>query len=435
MYNEYYDIDKLKSQSNFCPLPFIHINAGVAGIYRPCCNSEYKLRYDETLNDSELCIEKVSIQDAFFSPEMVSIRQSFKDNQKHEACDVCWRNEKTGVFSARIGYLGVPFHIESKPTLSYIDMKFDNKCNLSCKMCDPSSSDQIWETVDLFEKQNLELPNHLRYVNIDKKRQSWRNQKNRNYFIEDKKKYILEIINNINFNKFTNPFILKVTGGEPFISKAFLELLDDIPEDKKKFITLKITTNGTKFTKIIFDKLKNFNFVQITLSIDGTGKFYEYIRYPFTFSKLNERITLLIKEILVNKLDNFSITISSLVTSYNFTNLWAVSKYAEYLTKMLGKKIDITYDFNARPYEKNDANICVLPNSVIQEGVNNFIKYVNNDYITNMFINYSQNHKQVDIDRQIRFKKTLINFDKIRNQNYKKVMPQSFLNWIESLPL
>ena len=48
-------------------------------------------------------------------------------------------------------------------------------------------------------------------------------------------------------------------------------------------------------------------------------------------------------------------------------------------------------------------------------------------------INFSKNYTEPKIERQHRFKQTLLNYDTIRKQNYKDVMPSVFVDWIENL--
>ena len=430
-----YNVEKLINQTNFCPLPFIHVNASVTGYYRPCCNSEVKFRYDPVAKESSFTTENASLQEAFYSKEMTEIRQYFLQNKKHPACEVCWRNEDKGIFSARKSYKNSSMYrkmLKDRPYLSYIDVKFNNKCNLSCKMCDPNSSNQIWKTVNYYIDKNLDLPQHLYYsVKIKGKtlKESAKIKSKRNFFVENKTKDYLEILK----NKGCNFLILKITGGEPFLSEDFIHILDNLTIEEKQRIHLKITTNGTKFYKNILDKIKNFKEVNFTISIDGTENYYNYIRYPYTWSKLNDRILNLIDFIKINKINNWFINIACLVQSYNFTDMHNVYKYKLYLDTLLEKQVYITYDFNVRPTASNDANISVLPYFVIEEGVELFKKNVQDPNLINMFNNCLKNHMGPDLKRQQRFKQTLINFDKERNQDFRKVMTKKFINWIDNI--
>ena len=58
-----------------------------------------------------------------------------------------------------------------------------------------------------------------------------------------------------------------------------------------KNITLMITTNASKFVKRILDKLQHFKKVELTVSVDGHGAVYDYIRYSYTWDveRQNER--------------------------------------------------------------------------------------------------------------------------------------------------
>tara|TARA_B100000424_G_C22945450_1_gene503241 strand:- start:6600 stop:7895 length:1296 start_codon:yes stop_codon:yes gene_type:complete len=429
-----YNLKKLISQTNFCPLPFIHVNCSITGYYRPCCNSEEKFRFDPIIQTSDFTIENTSLLEAFYSKEMYDIRKSFIENKKHTACNVCWNNEKLGFKSARKSYTTSNQYMnlmQEEPFLSYIDVKFDNKCNLACRMCDPNSSNQLWKTVDYFFQKKLNLPAHIYLILKGEKKgliKTAERKKNRNYFVEKKTEGILQILRQTN-SKF---FVLKITGGEPFLSKNFLYLLDSLDKKEKEKIYIKITTNGTKFYKNILNKIKDFKRVDFTISIDGTEKYYNYIRYPYTWNNLNKRVTNLIQYIKLNDL-NWNINLACLVQSYNYTDMHNVYNYKVFLESLLEKNICLTYDFNVRPKKYNDANICVLPKEIIKEGTELYLEHVKDKNFTQLFKNCYNNHEQVDIYRQKRFKNTLLNLDNERNQDYKKVMTQKFVKWIDSI--
>ena len=71
---------------------------------------------------------------------------------------------------------------------------------------------------------------------------------------------------------------LKVTGGEPTITKEFFRLVDYAVENGySKNINLYVTTNGTRFTKDFLKKLSSFKQLFFSVSCDGFGETYEYI--------------------------------------------------------------------------------------------------------------------------------------------------------------
>ena len=73
---------------------------------------------------------------------------------------------------------------------------------------------------------------------------------------------------------------MKVTGGEPFLSKSFLKFIDNLYQwDFCKNITIVIYTNTTFVPKIKFIKaLEKFKSVSLQLSIDSVGKRNDFLR-------------------------------------------------------------------------------------------------------------------------------------------------------------
>ena len=60
--------------------------------------------------------------------------------------------------------------------------------------------------------------------------------------------------------------------------------------DPSYYGQLMITTNASKFVKRILDKLQHFKKVELTVSVDGQGAVYDYIRYPYTWDQWKGRM-------------------------------------------------------------------------------------------------------------------------------------------------
>lgn len=288
------------NSSTFCVLPWMHINGSVGGGYRPCCNSESYFNFND---------DNTSIKQAFESSEMNEVRQYMAEGKEHPACDVCYSRERNDGLSFRHTYTVDKFKDFVDPTedekIKYLDLRFDNTCNLACRMCDPSSSNLLENTIEWYQDQNLNLPNHW-------KKFSKIRQKDNTLISSKRKQYVIEILPNVRE--------FKVTGGEPFISKDFLEVLDyAIEKDYAKNIRLLITTNGTKFVKSVLDRLKYFRALDMNISVDGCNETYDYIRYPFTWNKWSERFREFIdfcNDSKLYKVKDFRIRTSTIVTSY-----------------------------------------------------------------------------------------------------------------------
>jgi hypothetical protein len=75
---------------------------------------------------------------------------------------------------------------------------------------------------------------------------------------------------------------LEIVGGEPFYVKQWHQIFEELIEtDRAKNISVNLSSNCTLFFGDLLEKMaKNFKFVGIGLSVDGTGSEYEYLRHP-----------------------------------------------------------------------------------------------------------------------------------------------------------
>lgn len=131
---------------------------------------------------------------------------------------------------------------------------------------------------------------------------------------------------------------LDITGGEPFLRKDFLELIDGLSNLKesnlKKIRSLAVTTNGfltdriLEFTEKIVAILhqKGMDLVMV-LAMDAIGEIHEKIRnYKDAWTKVNQTIQGL-KEIR-KKSNNIIIGLKTTVLPLNVDQLESISSYA-----------------------------------------------------------------------------------------------------------
>ena len=383
----------------FCIMPWTHQNVSLPDVYKPCCNAH--IGYNISTKDT-------SIKDAFYSDEANKLRQQLSNGEKPIICNACWSKEDIGIESYRQSFNEIFKDLLSdKPTLKYIDVEFDNVCNLQCRMCTPHNSDQIWKTVDLLTDAGLELPSGLA------------GYKRSQYYQAEKKQYIKDmLIEGID--------IFKVTGGEPFLSKDFLEIVDfAIEKDFAKNITLKITTNGTKFSKTILDKFKHFKGIDMNISIDGFGKVYDYIRYPFSWPRLEKRMIQL-------KDYNFNIEFSCVVLAYNWLNLDQLI-----LSCKRHSNNDINFNFALLPYN-SELNSKYLPDHILDLGLERF--KATKHYQVKDFENFVAYHKANRMSpnqlerKNYKFFTTTINYDTVREQSYKTLDPV-LVTWLNTFKI
>ena len=141
-----------KLSKTYCPLPFMHSHASASGRFKPCCNSDviasWKYRSTE-YNYSEW----------FVHPEMEQLRNDLLNGVKNKMCDVCWSQEDIGDDSHRTRYIRRFKDTDiNNPKITYLDLKLSNECNLACRMCDYTQSNQIYKDMLEMEEKKIPLP-------------------------------------------------------------------------------------------------------------------------------------------------------------------------------------------------------------------------------------------------------------------------------------
>lgn len=396
-----------------CPMPFIHVNPSVAGYYRVCCNSPHQIDMDPVKKTSPTTVKTKSCKQVFDN-QIKNVREQMLKGERPIECKVCWDVEDKGARSMRQIYKSAKSYMDlvdyDNPALRYLDIKFDNNCNLECRMCDPSSSKKHWNNFEHYIENDIPLPymwQHLFTKGVD----HWEHKRDRDYNQDLKKQYILEVLPTLR--------ILKVTGGEPFMSKDFYDILTyTIKHGYAKNLTIKITTNGTKFIKKYLKLFEHFKTVRITLSIDGTEKIYDYIRYPFTWSKVKGNIHKLAFS------DNIEFQASCIVSVYNWLNLSDIFKIFKDLDKW------IFFDINCRP-NVSELNIKNLPNHLLEEGL--MLLNKSYPYYDDIEKNVKTYFNKQDHKTQKKMKETTVIFDQLRNQSYNDFLHPKLTDWLNTI--
>lgn len=233
----------VKQNTAICALPWIQEYKTLGGSVGPCCQGE-------TLRPGE------SIQD---------VRDAMIQGKKHRACQICYKTEKDSGWSYRIqqttdwiAKFGTPD--VAKPSVEYIDVRFDPTCNLKCKTCGPYAS-TLWQK-EKGIKQEVQYHNKDYFKNVDKK-------------------------------------ILKkvyLAGGEPTYIKSYLEFLQELHEVNPDCEVI-VNTNLKKLPdawKEIFVKFENMT---VTCSCDAIEDLATYVRYPIGWEEFEENVKFVSKNV------------------------------------------------------------------------------------------------------------------------------------------
>ena len=366
----------------------------------PCCfigGWSQQNSFDEK-NELLHNLDKKTPQEVFDSDTYKKLRYDGLNNIKNPLCTVCWDLEEKGITSSRF-YSQDSFH-EEDGTLSNMQIKLDNNCNLGCRTCNPSNSSFLEKDLKYFNDNN---------INIEDFKQGKTD-------IRDSKVYDW-LLDNTHKLK-----ILSITGGEPFYSKKFYNIIDRyIETDNAKHTKIVVHTNGTLFNKRIIQKLNKFKKLQTSISIDGVDENYEYIRFPMNFLKLEKSI-----KTLLSTSTNLDFVVICLVMScLNFNFLKQHEEWCK-----------LTFKTNFKIFYSE------LWNRTQGTSINNLNKKLLKIAIKDA---ESLDEKYSDKDRAINFYKTALNeyffnknkmlkeiisFDKSRNQNFKDFLDPMLVDWL-----
>lgn len=270
--------------------------------------------------DKEYKFFRDSVDAVWNSDDYLTIRQQFMAGERPETCQRCFREEDAGVRSPRIGYNekwyreDMDLSIQAPQDIRYVDIRLGNLCNLKCRMCNPWSS-SMWvkdwnSVVDTAELQPNEplSQDDLAWMG---KLGEWPDAEKTGVNFVDIADSIEEIY---------------LTGGEPTLALSQYKLFDYcIEKGIAKNIRLKYNTNLTNVPQKMLDYWRHFKRVQLNASIDATGDLDRYIRYPSTWSKIEENFDQL------NALPNVWIQLHCTVQVLNILKLndlllWATTK-------------------------------------------------------------------------------------------------------------
>ena len=244
--------------------------------------------------------------------------QKMLDGVRPKECDYCWKVEDMKNVSDRIFKTAEPWAWPLIPKIlesgtadinpSYLEISFSNVCNLKCAYCSPEISSKWAEEI----KKHGAYPTSHNTGAL----QPMYNHKDYNPYVEAFWEWWPELSKNL-----TN---LRLTGGEPLMSKdvwALLDKLDNDP-DLNPELTLGINTNLMVDRKAIDRLIKvctsiapRINQIQLFTSNEATGAQAEYTRYGLNYNEWLTNLDYLIQNMPENSFVGIMTTINILSLS------------------------------------------------------------------------------------------------------------------------
>ena len=309
----HFGIQKTKT---FCSLPWVNVSVDPDGSVKTCCiSTDFITKEDGT----KFNLGHDKLEEIYNSKSFVKIRQQMLDGVEVKGCTRCYEQEKVSGTSSRLSYMHYKIPdksvVQNNIKIQYFDLRFGNRCNLKCRTCNPTASDQIAKEIKEIQDKEKGRFWPLDTTDIN----DW---------------YNTDIFKNNLESQINNVSLLYLTGGEPTLNeenKKFLEKL--IENNRHNNVGIKISTNMTNLNKKFFELFDNFKSTTFFASIDGFKEVQEYLRYPSNWNQIDENI----KSCISNK--KYMLVPTPVIQIGNLNNIVDLFEYFESFNRKAKKTI------------------------------------------------------------------------------------------------
>lgn len=351
-------------------------------------------------------------------------RQEMLDGKRPEVCNFCWVAEDEGktsdraIKSSQINYQKklkqIDAFAEATKSLtsvpSNLEISFDNTCNLKCSYCSPAYSSKWEEEIKQFgpyPTSTLRTTKSQKILNRD-----------HNPYVEAFWEWWPELSKNLD--------VLRITGGEPLLSKKTYKLMDKILEDEVSF-EFAINTNLIVDIDPLIEKLNAnpevFQNFKLYTSVESSDEKNEYSRYGFETKMFKDNVEKYLSQ-TTNKL-HFMCTVNILsITGYS-----EFLKYYLKLRKRHGTRIGISLNYLRYPVYLDMRILPLTIKESIQNELTDTKEKLPNDYdAEKRQLDRLISYLMLDIENKDTLRNDFVAFineyDKRRNTNFPKVYPE-----------
>jgi len=432
--------EKINSVScSFCTAKWLQTTLYLQNGYNHSCHhpSPHKISVEEILQDP------AALHNSNFKKQQ---RQKMLNGERPSECDYCWniedlnktyfsdRHYKTADYWAWDRFDEIA-HSDPKRnvTPSYLEVSFSNVCNFACAYCSPEISSKWMEDIQQNGLYPTEHSNHdLNYLKSSG-RFPYR-QSDNNPYVNAFWKWFPEILSHLR--------VLRLTGGEPTMSKDVWKLLNYIENNPQPNLELAINTNLCVTQALInrlqekISVLKNcVKKIDIYTSLESIGKQAEYVRDGLDYNQW---------VINVEKILETGVNVSIMTT----VNILSLPTFANFIEKIMELRVTYNKSFetNRIPLSVNylrwppHLQCILLDNQVREEFADTieytckkWLKYYSKDKYARLYLEeWDQIQRLCDYLRtsnsvsQYRkdFVRYILEYDKRRNKNFNKVFPE-----------
>jgi pyruvate-formate lyase-activating enzyme len=254
---------------SICIIPFISLSVNAGGYLTRCQMSEQRM--------GELG-SAGSLLEEWNGPKLEELREKMKKGDWDPGCKSCMNKEGLGLKSKRKHWMNIKlaedlwkepslFEEGHRSDIFHVDIAFSNYCNFRCRMCGPAYSSRWIEDESALLERGMSggsggLVSRESSLDLNGPGKSLSDEEL--LFLAKKMKTVRRI---------------EVLGGEPFLTREFLEFLRLCREHGVADNTeLMVTTNGSVISEAVLDMIAPFDYVNLNISIDATGSYFSYMR-------------------------------------------------------------------------------------------------------------------------------------------------------------
>lgn len=229
-------------------------------------------------------------------------RTKMLKGERPKECDFCWAIEDQGNISDRAyrskdvyedGLIDLA-QVEESPKPRYVEVNFNQACNLKCAYCSPHLSTEWHKEVKQHGAYKLASGNHNDPLWVDN---LGINNAPDNPYVQAFWEWFPTIYDNLK--------TFRMTGGEPLMDKNTFKVFDYVKKNPSEKLHLSITSNCSppkgqwaKFMTSLkeitdADAIDHF---MLFCSLDSWGEQAEYIRHGLNFDALYKNITQYLRE-------------------------------------------------------------------------------------------------------------------------------------------
>lgn len=402
--------DKIDQSKNFCMLPWTHMHLWPNGNAYPCCiwDSDQPLgRFSET----------TSLLDLWNSEKMKSLRLNMLEDKPTDGCKRCYELEKYGSNETlRItsnNNFGSHWNSVEKTLsdgtveklqMNYLDIRFNNLCNLRCQTCGPELSSSWYED----QKAMYQDYQGTKVIQINPSEKLWAE---------------------------LEPLLLGVesayfAGGEPLICDEHYKILDLWIEKNKTDIPINYTTNFALLNHKkaqVLDYWKKFSNVSVSASLDDSGARAEYLRKGTNWSSIEKN-----REKMLKECPDIHFEITPTISVYNVFHF--PEFHYDWITRGLIKPNDIRLNILTHQQYMNIRIYPKLAKDIISEKYRKYLDLIKTyaDKNQQPFNNVESGYNSVinfmnakdDTNLQSEFYNRTKMVDAVRNEELLKVYPE-----------